>query len=59
MGAATNAVQNAGRKALDERTDEPIVFCQANGIHVDELDIAVEPTGGSVDGSGCGYGHKF
>ena len=36
MGAAANAVQNAERASLDERTDELIAFCQANGIHIDE-----------------------
>ncbi|RLM63477.1 hypothetical protein DVK05_14455 [Halorubrum sp. Atlit-8R] len=36
MGTAANAVQNAERASLDERTDELIAFCQANGIHIDE-----------------------
>ena len=36
MSTAANAVQNAERESLDERTDELIAFCQANGIHIDE-----------------------
>ena len=50
LGAAANAVQNAERRALDERTDELIAFCQANGIHVDEREARLRIRMGNLAG---------
>ncbi|RAW46888.1 hypothetical protein DQW50_00395 [Halorubrum sp. 48-1-W] len=50
MGAAANAVQNAERKSLDDRTDELIAFCQANGIHVQERDARLRVKMGYLGG---------
>ncbi|MWV63297.1 hypothetical protein GRS48_00415 [Halorubrum sp. JWXQ-INN 858] len=41
VGTAANALQNAERDALDDRTDELIAFCQANGIHIDEREARI------------------
>ena len=50
VGAAANAVQNAERRALDDRTDELIAFCQANGIHVDEREAHLRVRMGNLAG---------
>ena len=50
VGAAANAVQNAERRALDDRTDELIAFCQANGIHVDEREARLRVRMGNLAG---------
>ncbi len=43
-------MQNAERKALDERTDELIAFCQANGIHIDEREAHLRVRMGNLAG---------
>ncbi|GAA0515079.1 hypothetical protein SAMN04488066_10346 [Halorubrum aquaticum] len=50
MGAAANMVQNAERKSLDDRTDELIAFCQANGIHVEEREARLRVKMGYLGG---------
>jgi len=50
VGAAANAVENATRRSLDERTDELIAFCQANGIHVDEREAQLRVRMGNLAG---------
>ncbi|SNR58999.1 DUF7845 domain-containing protein [Halorubrum vacuolatum] len=50
LGTAANAVENAERQALDERTDELIAFCQANGIHVDEREARLRVRMGNLAG---------
>ncbi|MDZ5810054.1 hypothetical protein U4E84_01625 [Halorubrum sp. AD140] len=50
MGTAANAVQNAERRSLDERTDELIAFCQSNGIHIDEREAQLRVRMGNLTG---------
>ncbi|ELZ47011.1 hypothetical protein C464_10159 [Halorubrum coriense DSM 10284] len=50
IGTAANAVQNAERESLDERTDELIAFCQSNGIHIDEREAHLRVRMGNLAG---------